>query len=172
MTQVCMGFHQVEGAIRSQRCGTLATLDREGRPHATEVVYALSPRSTPLMLYVTTRTTTAKAKNIRRDAEVAFVIPVPHRTIALFPPGAVQFQATAELVGTNDTAALAAFQATWFLRRILRAEQRILAGTDEMCFIAIRPHDTLFSYGIGMSVPAILRQPRQAVGRVQLPPGR
>jgi general stress protein 26 len=172
MTKQDKGFRQVERAIRSRTFGTLSTLTREGRPHATGVVYAVSPPSHPLTLYVTTRTTTVKVANIRNAPDVAFVIPVPRRAIPLFPPAAVQFQATATIVDADDSAALAAFRSTWFHRRILRAEQHIVAEGGEMCFIAIRPHHTLFTYGIGMSALDILRRPRQAISRVHLPTGR
>jgi general stress protein 26 len=165
-------FEHVERAIRSHTFGTLSTLSRQGHPHATGVVYAVSPPAHPLRLYVTTRGTTVKIANIRRAPEVAFVIPVPHRGIPLFPPSVVQFQATATVVNADDPAAIAAFRSTWFLRRILRAEQRIVAESGEMCFIAIRPMRTLSTYGVGMSALAVTRRPRQAIGRVDLPAHR
>lgn len=165
-------FAVAERAIRSRTFGTIATLTRHGRPHATGVVYAVSPPSQPLTLYVTTRTTTLKVTNIRAHPEVAFVIPVPHRLTPMFPPGAVQFEGTATILGVGDPAALRAFESSWFHRRILAAEQRIVADGDNMCFIGIRPHPTLFTYGIGMSALDILRRPRQAIGRVHLPAGR
>ncbi|MCA4725251.1 pyridoxamine 5'-phosphate oxidase [Mycolicibacterium sp. (ex Dasyatis americana)] len=172
MTRQDSAFGKVEHVIRSHTFGTLSTLSLAGLPNATAVVYAVSAPSQPLMLYVTTRTTTAKTTNIRSHPEVAFVIPVPRRTIPLFPPAAVQFQATATIVGSHDTAALAAFQSTWFHRRILHAEQRIVSQTGEMCFLAIRPHRALSTYGIGMSALSILRRPRQAISRVHIPPNR
>ncbi|MFQ8343373.1 pyridoxamine 5'-phosphate oxidase family protein [Mycolicibacterium nivoides] len=172
MARHSIAFGKVEHVIRRRTFGSLSTLSRAGLPHATAVVYAVSAPSHPLMLYVTTRTTTVKATNIRNCPEVAFVIPVPRRTIPLFPPAAVQFQATAIIVDSEDTAALAAFQSTWFHRRILRAEHRIVSEAGEMCFIAIRPHRTLSTYGIGTSARSILRRPRQAISRVDLPPHR
>ncbi len=35
-----------------------------------------------------------------------------------------------------------------------------------MCFIAIKPSRTLFTYGIGMTALDTVRHPRQAIGRV------
>ncbi|MEO3758843.1 pyridoxamine 5'-phosphate oxidase family protein [Mycobacterium sp. B14F4] len=165
-------FEHVERAIRGRTFGTLSTLSRQGHPHATGVVYAVSPPSQPLRLYVTTRTSTVKVANIRRAPAVAFVIPVPRRGIPLFPPSAVQFRATATILSADDPAAIAAFRSTWFLRRILRAERRIVSEGGEMCFIAIRPMRTLSTYAIGMSALAVTRHPRQATGRVDLPAGR
>lgn len=57
-------------------------------------------------------------------------------------------------------------------RRILRTEQRIVTEGTEMCFIQIRPDLTLFTYGIGLSIAKILRQPRQAIERVTIPADR
>ncbi|MGO9157839.1 pyridoxamine 5'-phosphate oxidase family protein [Mycobacterium sp.] len=70
------GFNAVERALRHQTFGTLSTLSEQGRPHATGVVYAVSPKGKPLILYVTTRTTTRKVRNVRAHPDVAFVVPV------------------------------------------------------------------------------------------------
>jgi hypothetical protein len=136
------------------------------------VIYAASPHEGPLALYVTTRTTTHKVLNIRTRPEVAFVVPVPRRLLPAFPPRAIQFLGTAEVFAADDEAALGAFASSWFLRRILRTEQRIVTEGGDLCFIRIRPERTVFTYGIGMSVLDNLRRPRQAIGRVAMPVGR
>ncbi|HEY9266795.1 MAG TPA: pyridoxamine 5'-phosphate oxidase family protein [Mycobacterium sp.] len=171
MTDGETDFDAVERAVRGRTFGTLSTLTRHDAPHATGVVYAVAPPAERLRLYVTTRTSTAKVANIRANPHVAFVIPVPHR-LPLFPPRAVQFQGTAEVLGADDPAALRAFRASWFHRRILATEQRLLAEGETLCFVAIRPHATVFTYGIGMSAFEVLRRPRQAVGRTHLPTDR
>ncbi len=165
------GFDEIDRAIRRRTFGTLSTLNRRGAPHATGVVYAVSPADQPLILYVTTRSTTAKVGHIRAHPAVAVVIPVPHR-LPMFPPSAIQFQGSAAVVNADDAGAVGAFQKSWFHRRILAAEQRIVGEGGEMCFVAIRPNQTIFTYGIGMSALDILRRPRQAIGRTQLPAGR
>ena len=102
------GFNAVERAMRHQMFGTLSTLSEQGRPHATGVVYAMSPHGEPLILYVTTRTTTRKVRNVRAHPDVAFVVPVPRRLIPGFPPRAVQFQGTATVVPGDHRRALRA----------------------------------------------------------------
>jgi general stress protein 26 len=74
-----IAFEGVEKALRQRTFGTLSTLTEQGAPHATGVVYAVSARDVPLILYVTTRTTTRKVRNIRTHADIAFVVPVPRR---------------------------------------------------------------------------------------------
>ena len=162
----------VESAIRKRKFGTLSTLKSDGSPHATGVVYAVSPPADPLTVYVTTRRTTMKVRNILNHPAVAFVIPVPHHLLSVVPPSVVQFTGSAEILSDRDRDAVEAFQSSWFHRRILAAEQRIVAELPEMCFIAIRPQGALFTYGIGMTALEVVRRPRQAIGRVRLPEDR
>lgn len=163
------GLAAVERAIRRHRFGTLSTLGRGGGPHATGVVYAVSPPREPLTLYVTTRRTTVKVGNILAHPRVAFVIPVPHRVLSIVPPAVVQFRGAAEILGGEHPGALRAFRHSWFHRRILATEQRIVTEPAEMCFIAIIPQRTLFTYGIGMTALDVVRGPGHALGRVRLP---
>lgn len=165
-------FDSVERALRRRTFGTLSTLTERGAPHATGVVYAVSAAGEPLALYVTTRTTTRKVRNLRRRPEVAFVVPVPHRFLPVFPPRAIQFLGTATVVADDDAGANRAFESSWFLRRILATERRIVAEGGDLCFIRICPNGTLFTYAMGMSVWSNLRQPRGAIGRVTIPEGR
>jgi hypothetical protein len=159
----------VEKIVRQRSFGTLSTVSRDGSPHSTGVVYAVAPPGDGMTLYVTTRRSTVKVQNILRHREVAFVIPVPRRLLFKFPPSAIQFVGSAEILDAEDDDALAAFRSSWFHRRILAAEERIVNEHAQMCFIAIRAGGTLFTYGIGMSPLHILRRPREAIGRVRLP---
>lgn len=167
-----ISFGRVESALRQRTFGTLSTLTDQGTPHATGVVYAVSAPGEPLALYVTTRTTTRKVRNLRAHPEVAFVVPVPHRFIPAFPPRAIQFMGTATAVAADDKGANRAFESSWFLRRILATERRIVTEGGDLCFIQIRPQDKLFTYGMGMSLLGNLRRPRGAIGRVTIPVGR
>jgi hypothetical protein len=169
---VSVGFGDVECALRRRTFGTLSTLTERDAPHATGVVYAVSAPDEPLVLYVTTRTTTRKVRNLRIRPDVAFVVPMPRRFVPMFPPRAVQFLGTADVVAADDEGASRAFQSSWFLRRILAAEHRIVTEGGDLCFIRIRPHDTLFTYGMGMSLLQNVTRPRQAIGRVRIPVGR
>ena len=166
------GFELVERTLRRETFGTLATVTENGRPQATAVVYAVSPRREPLILYVTTRTTTRKVRNIRTHPDVAFVVPVARRLLPGFPPRAVQFQGTATVVPREHDGALRAFDSSWFLRRILVTEQRIVAEGGDLCFISIRPDSTVFTYGIGLSLWDNMRHPRSAIGRERIPDDR
>jgi hypothetical protein len=111
-------------------------------------------------------------RNIRAHPDVAFVVPIPHRLIPLFPPKAIQFQGNASVVPGEDEGALRAFSSSWFHRRILATERRIVAQGGEVCFIRIQPDPKVFTYGIGMSPLRVMRHARQAIGRVHIPADR
>jgi len=167
-----ISFEGAEKALRQRTFGTLSTLTEQGAPHATGVVYAVSAPDDSLALYVTTRTTTRKVRNVRARADIAFVVPVPRPLLPVFPPRAIQFLGTATVVSAEDDGAVRAFSSSWFLRRILATEQRIVTEGGELCFIRIRPERMLFTYGMGTSVLDNLRHPRSAIGRVAIPAGR
>jgi uncharacterized protein YhbP (UPF0306 family) len=167
-----LSFTGVEDVLRQRTFATLSTLSEQGTPHATGVVYTVSAHDEPLILYVTTRTTTHKVRNIRAHPAVAVVVPVPRRFIPGFPPRVIQFQGTATVVPADDDDAIRAFSSSWFLRRILTAERRIVVEGGDLCFIRIRPERMLFTYGMGMSVLHNLTRPREAIGRVAIPAGR
>jgi uncharacterized protein YhbP (UPF0306 family) len=167
-----VSFDAVERALRQCTFGTLSTLTEQGTPHATGVIYAASMRDEPLVLYVTTRSATRKVRNLRARPDVAFVVPVPRRLVPVFPPRAIQFLGMAAVLSADDEGANRAFHSSWFLRRILATERRIVAEGGDLCFIRIRPARTLFTYGMGTSLLQNLTGPRQAIGRVAIPAGR
>ncbi|MDH6247461.1 pyridoxamine 5'-phosphate oxidase family protein [Mycobacterium sp. OTB74] len=172
MAAEAAGFELVERTLRRESFGTLSTVSENGRPHATGVVYAVSPRGESLIFYVTTRTTTRKVRNIRIHPDVAFVVPVPRRLLPGFPPRAVQFQGTATVVPSGHDGAQRAFDSSWFLRRILVTEQRIVTEGGDVCFIRIQPDPTVFTYGIGISIWDNIRHPRSAIGQERIPDDR
>jgi hypothetical protein len=102
------GFEVAERTLRRQTFATRSTVTDNGRPHATGVVYAVSPCGKPLVLYVTSRTTTRKVRNIGAHPDVVFVVPVSRRLLPVFPPCAVQFLGTATVVPREHDGALQA----------------------------------------------------------------
>ena len=90
----------------------------------------------------------------------------------MFPPRVIQFMGAATVVSDDDEQANRAFAASWFLRRILATERRIVTEGGDLCFIRIRPEGALFTYALGMSALDILRRPRGAIGRVKIPEAR
>jgi hypothetical protein len=155
-------FDALARALARRKYATLATLGEDGRPHATEVVYAMSKPGDPVCFYVTTRTTTRKVSNIRARASVAFVVPLARVWAPCSRPGP-RSQGTAEVVDGADEDALRAFGSSWFGRRVLSTERRIVSHGGDLCFIRIRPDPVIFTYGVPSS--SGLRWWRQALAQ-------
>lgn len=101
-----VSFLAVERVLRRSRFATLASLTEEGRPHATGVVYAVSPPDESLCCYVTTNATNKKVANVRTSPDVALVVPIRWAVLGVLPPVCIQFQGTAEVVEATDPAAV------------------------------------------------------------------
>ncbi len=104
-------------------------------------------------LYLITRPILKKAKNIRENPNVSFVVPFPHYFFHLIPPSCIQFQGKAEILPSNDPLALKIFQSNRVLKSSLE-HTRILG---EPIFFRIIPHEKIFCWGINASLWQIIK---------------
>jgi hypothetical protein len=152
-------FEQVERAIRRRSFCTLATATPAGRPHAAGVLYAYADGA----LYVSTMRGSRKARNVA--ANPAVFVSVLVRRLPVGPPSSLQFAALAEILDNDDADV-----------RRLAAEGRLKAVTghgeldlDGGCFLRITPGTTIHTYGIGMSLIRLVRDPINLAGTVRRP---
>lgn len=152
----------VMAAVAKRSYCTLATVSAAGRPHVAGVLYALVADQ----LYVSTTTTSRKARNVTHSPHVAVVVPVRRVPIG-GPPSAVQFQATATVLAIDDPG----------INRLHQAGQlRSITGHGEMdlpdgCFLRIAVPSRIHAYGLGMSLYSLIRHPLDAAGLVDGGPG-
>lgn len=145
----------VRKALARRHYAVLATVSPAGRPHAAGVLYSLAGRS----LYVSTDLASRKGRNLAATPHVGVTVPV--RRAPVGPPSAIQFQATAELLPLDDP----------HLRELVgRGQLKSVTGHGELereggCFVRITPAATLHTYGLGMSLWRLIRDPLGAAGR-------
>lgn len=140
---------------------TLATVSSAGRPHVAGVLY----EAVGTTLYVNTRRTSRKARNAAENPRVGVCIPV--RRLPLGPPSSVQFQATAEVLAVDDPDVI---------RLLEDGRLRSITGHGELdepgtCFLRITPGARLHTYGLGLPLRRLVRDPLHAGGSVELPAG-
>lgn len=137
---------------------TLATSSPAGRPHVAGVLY----ESVGATLYVNTMRSSRKARNAAQNPHVAVSIPI--RRLPIGPPSSVQFQATVEVLDLDDPA----------IRRLLgEGALASLTGHGELdlpdgCFLRITPNRRINTYGLGMSLLELIRDPLNAGGFIEL----
>lgn len=141
-------------AIRKRSFATLATTSSEGRPHAAGVLYALSDSK----LYVSTMLSSRKARNILDNPRVAVTIPV--RRAPVGPPSSIIFQASARVLDLDDPG-LRTAAATGELKAVTGHGEPELPGG---CFVEIALPRRAVTYGLGMSLLSLIRDPMNAAG--------
>jgi len=137
---------------------TLASVSPAGRPHVAGVLY----EAVGTTLYVSTLRTSRKARNIAADGHVGVCVPV--RRLPVGPPSSLQFQATADVLAIDDP----------HITRLAEAGAlKAITGHGELdlpggCFLRITPARRINTYGLGMSLRRLLKDPLHAAGAVEL----
>lgn len=150
--------HVMRRVSRRSFC-TLATSSPAQRPHVAGVLYAEADGS----LYVNTLRRSRKARNVADNPNVAVCIPV--RRLPLGPPSTVQFQATAEILALDDPVIVRLVEAGKLKKITSHGELDLPDG----CFLRITPVGRIVTYGIGMPLLQLLRDPMNAADTVELP---
>ncbi len=149
----------VLAAIAKRTFCTLATASPSGRPHVAGVLY----QAVDAALYVSTERDSRKARNIVANPNVAVSVPV--RRAPVGPPSTIQFQSRAEVLDPGDPR----------LRELADAGRLgAVTGHGELdlpggCFLSIPLPRRLLTYGLGMSLIRLIRDPMDAAGLVELP---
>lgn len=147
---------QVQRLVARRSFATLATSSPRGVPHVAGVLYAAHGPQ----LYVSTLRESRKARNVAASGRAAVCVPV--RRLPVGPPSSVQWQAHAEVLDLDDPE----------LRRLAAAgELDAITGHGELeldggCVLRLTPSGRLHTYGVGMSIPALVRDPLDASGVV------
>jgi general stress protein 26 len=149
---------EIRAAIGRRSFATLSTASPKQRPHAAGVIYAVVDDR----LYVSTLRSSRKARNIAANSHVFVNISV-RRVPFGAPPSSIQFAGTAELLDV-DHAEVTSLAATGRLKTITSHGELDL---PDGCIVRITPGDTVHTYGLGMSLWALARNPLDAAGRVE-----
>lgn len=145
-------------AIARRTFCTLATAGASGRPHAAGVLYVLVDGA----MYVSTRCSSRKARNVAENPDVFVCIPV--RRLPVGPPSSVQFAAQAEVLAV-DAPDIVELADAGRLGPITAHGELTLPGG---CFLRITPRRTVHTYGLGLPLHQLIRHPLEAGGRVEI----
>ena len=153
-----MNEHEIMKLLARRSFCTLATASADGRAHVAGVLYAVDGTT----LYVSTLRSSKKARNIAANAEVSICIPV--RRVPVGPPSSLQFAARAELLA-NDDPEIGRLAADGRLKAITGHGELDL---PDGCIIRITPARRITTYGLGMPLRRLLKDPLHAGGAVVL----
>ena len=145
----------VAKALRSKSFATLATVSPRGRSHGAGVVYDFVDGT----LWIHTMRDSRKGRNIAHNRHVG--ISVPYRRLPVGPPYTLHFQGLAELVSLDDPVAVGHFEAG----RLDSISGHGAMTMDGACFVRIAPTGTIHSFGAGVPVLDLIRNPIETGAR-------
>lgn len=148
---------QVQAAITRRSFATLGTTSSAQRPHAAGVLYAEADG----LLYVSTLRSSRKARNIEANPHVFVSIPVRRIPFGA-PPSTIQFAATGEVLAVDDPDVVALAGAGKLKAITNHGELELPDG----CVLRITPGRTIHTYGLGMSLRALAKNPFDAAARL------
>lgn len=146
-------------AIGKRSFAVLSTTSAADRPHGAGVLY----EAVGTTLYINTLRTSRKARNIAANPHVGVVIPI-RRVPTGGPPSTVQFQGTAELLAP-DHPDIVSLAASGQIKSITKHGE---LDNPDGAFLRIKPNRKLITYGLGMSLYRLIRDPLNAGGQVDL----
>ncbi|MHA1198082.1 MAG: pyridoxamine 5'-phosphate oxidase family protein [Candidatus Heimdallarchaeaceae archaeon] len=150
MTDKKITFSFVEQEIRKKTFGILTTLNNDGTPHTSGILYGVSPPETKLELYLVTEKNFRKTKNIERNPAISYIIPFPHHIIRFAPASTVTINGIAQVISIDNKKILEIFQEKRILRLItahLTEEEK-----EDLVFVKIKPNPKVLCYGLGINV--------------------
>jgi len=145
-------------AIAKHSFCTLATSSSSNVPHVVGVRYVVIDGA----LYITMFDDSVKVRNIRDNPRVAVCIPA--RKLPMFPPFAVQFQGRADMLPNDDPEIVRLYEAGAFKRIISKNDFE----NPHSWFARIAPSRRVSTYGLGVPLLQIVREPTSAIRSVEL----
>ncbi len=143
-------FSFIEREIRKKTFGILNTLNSDGTPHTTGILYGVSKTDTEFALYLLTSRKYRKVRNIQRNPKVSFLIPFPHHHLRFVPSGTITLNGVAKLVPENTEDIIEIFSEKRILKMIIADID--FEKDEEYVFIKIKPVSKILCYGIGFSI--------------------
>ncbi len=136
-------------ALRTRTFATLATASPRGRGHCAGVVYDFVDGA----LWIHTMRSSRKGRNIAHNHHVGMC--VPYRRLPVGPPYTLHFQGVAELVPLDDPEAVRHHEAG----RLASISGHGAMEMDGACFVRVTPTGTIHSFGPGVPVLDLARDP-------------
>jgi general stress protein 26 len=149
---------RVRRAIKRGSFCMLATSSADHVPHVVGVLYV----QIDSLLYVSTLRSSVKARNVLANGRVAICVPV--RRFPIGPPFHVAFQGRAELCSREDPRLVRLLES----KRLKPITSHGELDHPDSVFLIVAPGPTVASYGLGVPLRQLLRDPTQGSRSVKL----
>lgn len=156
--------------IRSKTFGVLTTLNPDGSPHTTGILYAVSSSDDFFNLYFVTSLKYRKVKNLRKTPLASFLIPFPHYWIRFVPAATITLNGKIDFITSEEERLIEIFNKKRIFRSILK--QTLNEETGSYTFLRLKPFKRILCYGLGYNIWELRKKHTQAGYSVTIPPVR
>ncbi len=163
-------FSFIEQEVRNRTFGILTTINPDGTPQTTGILYGVSSPSSSFALYLVTSKKYRKVKNIERNPKVSFIIPFPHYLFRFVPSGTVTFNGHAEILPFDTEEVLEIFNQKRILRFVISDSPPEERG--DYVIIKITPNPRVLCFGVGFKLLEFRRKHMVAGYTVTIPNDR
>ncbi|MFQ6125671.1 MAG: pyridoxamine 5'-phosphate oxidase family protein [Candidatus Heimdallarchaeota archaeon] len=163
-------FSFIEKQIRKKTFGILTTINQDGTPHSTGILFGVSPPFSKFVLYFFTSREYKKVRNIKRNPYVSLIIPFPHYYIRFAPSGTVTFNGKADFISIDDIDVHDIFSKKRVLRLVIKEIET--QDTESLTFVRIIPNPKVLCFGVGYNVFKLRKDHRQGGYSVIIPQER
>ena len=153
--------------IKKKTFGVLTTVNPDGSPHTTGILYAVSPPNDLFCLYFVTSLRYRKAKNLRKNPLVSFLIPFPHYWIRFVPAATITLTGNIDFITSEEEGLIEIFNQKKIFRSILR--QALNEKAEEYTFLRLNPFKKILCYGVGYNMWELRKKHTQAGYSVIIP---
>lgn len=163
-------FSFIEREIRKKTFGILNTLNSDGTPHTTGILYGVSKTDTEFALYLLTSKNSKKIRNIQNNPKISFIIPFPHHILRFVPSNTITLNGTAKMIPLNSGDILEIFSDKRILKLIIADIN--FEKNEELVFIKIEPDPKILCYGVGFNIWKLRGSHTEGGYSVTIPPER
>ena len=156
--------------VRNKIFGILTTINQDGTPHTTGILYGVSQLSTKFSLYFFTSKKYKKVRNIKRNPNVSFLIPFPHYYLHFLPSRTVTFNGKAEFISIVNIDVRDIFSKKRVLRLVIKVIET--QDTESLTFVRLIPNPKVLCFGVGYSVLKLRKDHSQGGYSVIIPQER
>ena len=141
MTEHKFDFHFIKNEIRKKTFGIITTLNKDGSPHTSGILYGVSNQDEKFALYLLT---------YKKNKKVSFIIPFPHHILRFVPSGAITINGIAKILPVNTKEMIQTFSEKKILRQLIADID--FENDMEYVFVKIEPDPKIFCYGVGFNI--------------------
>ncbi|MHA1983410.1 MAG: hypothetical protein ACW967_03570 [Candidatus Hodarchaeales archaeon] len=161
-------YNYLTKKIQKKTFGILSTVSPKNWSQSSGILFGSLVKDNQIKIYVLTEKNYVKARNMKNNNHVSFLIPFPHYWLRLVPSFTIYFQGITKFLSSSDSDAINSHRRKRILRMSLKELESEKYGED-LIFIEINPYKKIHCYGVGFSFLETVKNPHDLAYSISIP---